>query len=236
MSMQNRRGAISVGALVLIVGAVVVGCAGGESAPSVPKRLAATVGPEAIQDGFTGTIDEATRAQILTYAHALHFDGSDGASDMQRLRIVDSSGAHYGPRVRIEPEVGVVRLTRAQLRRGRIVARMVNYDTIPYPKLGIPAHGAAYFWMDSTAKGHWRAVYIPDDTTHALVERETGTRTLKSAGDSLVHVRDSVIVHVNPDSIFRSRARWLWSDADEGTWASCTMTGCCFSNSKQFTP
>lgn len=234
MSRQNRRGALSVCVFMLIV----AGC-GGQAPPrrpppppSRPSLPPPTKAPAAVQGAFKGRIDTATRAQILTYAHALAFDSSSGASDIQRLEISGPNGGpHYGPLVRIEPEFGAVGLTRGELAEGRIVARMVNYDKRAYPKLGIPPHGTAYFWMDSTATGQWRAIYIPDNKTGALLKRVTETHTPKSGPP----IRDSVIVHLNPDSIFRSRAKWLWSNADEGTWTSCTMTGCCYSNSKQFT-
>lgn len=238
MTAQNRRGTRSLGVLGLTAVAFVAGCSGQSAPPPPPPQTSGpnlpppTKAPADVPNAFTGKIDDATRTQILAYAHALQFNASPGASDVQQLQVDSPPGKlHPGPRVRIEPEVGAVGLTRKELGEGRIVAVMVNYSNRAYPKLAIPPRGKAYFWMDSTATGKWRAIYIPDDPHRPLRTRVTATRIVTVPGGATDTLRDSVIVHVNTDSIFRSRAKWLWSKADEGTWTSCTMNGCCYSNS-----
>lgn len=246
MSMRTRTGALSAVAVTLAaLGVIVAGCAGGQPArdgtqggPENPQSHIPrpTPAPGSVSGGFHGTIDTASPQQRLAYAHALKFDTTDRATDTQRLMVVDSNGTHYGPLVTIQPEVGTVALVPAGLVRGRIVARMVNHSDTAYPELAIPAHDTAYYWIDKKgARGQWRAVYFARTAPGKLVRRANGDTSWVPARGGRRPVRDSVAVHVNPDSMFRARAKWLWSEVDEGTWTTCKVNGCCYSNSGQFT-
>ncbi len=245
MSWRTRSGVLSTAAAALtLLGVLVAGCAeeppardatpGGNMPSHAPRP---TPAPGSVPGGFHGTIDTASPQQRLAYAHALTFDTTDRATDTQRLMVVDSNGTrHYGPLVTIQPEIGTVGLTQADLVRGRIVARMVNYSDTAYPKLAIPANDTAYYWIDNKgAHGQWRAVYFARTAPGKLVDRTNGdSSAVPKGGGGHRWLRDSVAVHVNPDSMFRARAKWLWSEEDEGTWATCKMNGCCYSNSGSY--
>src|SRR2546426_672244 len=99
------------------------------------------------------SLDSMSPDALTAYIRSLRFDPDPWAGDEQRLLIgrfvVDSPQlARYGPLVRIEPEEGEQHLSYPQLRRGRIVARFVNRDTTPYPKLGLVGHGVTYWWIE----------------------------------------------------------------------------------------
>ena len=187
------------GAVIALL-AVAVGC----------YRVRVTPGP---LSGFE-RVDSAspTEGALTAYVRILRFDTTDYDGDEQRLMLghypVD---AHYGPLVRIEPESGAYRLSRDDLVRGRIIARMINHSDEPYPKFGIAPRGVTYWWAQLPERGDTgRSVFISTDTGGRIV-----SRTIMK-----------LLFEAHPDRHYRTRAsRWIWSDTDEQGWTPCG--GCC---------
>ena len=161
---------------------------------------------------FGGKVDSASRSAVLAYATSLEWDSTPGASDEQRL-LTDSvcyaAPCTVGPLVRIDPEFGAYRVRRAGIRAGRFIARLVNLDSIAYPKLNLLPHGTTYWWVDSTDTG-LRSVFVSSDTSVAL--------------DTAL-----LIVHDYPNN-YRWRqaiAKFVWVPTDEQLWTACDTKYCC---------
>jgi hypothetical protein len=150
---------------------------------------------------------------LRAYVGALRFDENYAVGDAQRLMIGHYPDAHYGPLVTIQPEVGNYRLTWDDLRRGRIVARIINADSIPYPKLGLAPHSVTYWWAQTGPLGAGgRSVFISTDSgSGRIVSRTVG----------------SLVYEAHPGIRYaQAAARWFWDDADEKGWFPCPG-GCC---------
>lgn len=118
-------------------------------------------------------------------------------------------GCTVGPRVRVEPEIGAYRIGRSVVAKGRIIARVVNLDSIPYPKLALQPFGTTYWWVDSAGAGGYRSIYVPTDST---------TLTLQ----------DTLFYHPEPSQRWRqSLARFLVVERDDKLWTACDSLGCC---------
>jgi len=161
---------------------------------------------------FQGDIDRAPRADVLAYARGLPYETSFGAGDDQRLLVRQDSIIRYGPNARIEAMKGAAGLTRDDLARGRIVARLLNRDQEPYAKLALGSRDTTYWWVDSVATGQWRSLYISSDSTIAPV------RTTVRLEDASVH---------GDTRWGQSLARWIFDENDEETWVTCGQLYCC---------
>ena len=164
---------------------------------------------------FAGTrIEEADRAAVLAYARAQKFVPISG--DSQRLMLGTScpEGCRYGPLARIDPVAGTFMLDSAQLAAGRIVARVVNADTMGYPKFNLGPRDTVYWWIDGRPNGGgYRSVLI-------------------SSRDDAKLAVDSLRIHPYPDrqagfSWKQAQARFLWRDQDEALWIACAVSQCC---------
>jgi hypothetical protein len=114
-----------------------------------------------------------------------------------------------GPRVRVEPEIGAYRIGRAVVATGRIIARVMNVDSIPYPKLNLQSFGTTYWWVDSAGAGGYRSIYVPADSTKPTLQ-------------------DTLRYHREPDQRWRqSLARFLVVERDDKLWTACDSQGCC---------
>ncbi len=179
-----------------------------------PTGPAATTGatgePPTPPPPFAGGIDRASPEEVLRYARSLQFDDRAGAGDRQRLMLgTCPADCRYGPLARIEPQVGAHALADSGVASGRIVARLVNEDDQPYPKLFLEARDTTYLWVDST-DGAWRARFI-------------STR----AGGKVRPAKLTREYH--PERTRRwlqAVARWDWREADEQAWVTCGE-GCC---------
>lgn len=208
--MAQERGRAPVGWLVLVVALVVAlvfvwrqreGEEEGEGTP------APTAAPP-----FTGqsTLDHG---QVLAYARALHYDVEHGAGETRRLMVGCPPGpCRYGPLVRLEPEIGVVSLNKTQLAAGRVLARLINLDTMPYPKLGLgPKPDTAYWFVrDSAGLRSW---YVS-----SILERGggiTGPDTFK------------LTAYPHGKRWTRTFARFVFREKDEGLWIPCIVFYCC---------
>ena len=164
---------------------------------------------------------------LLHYIRSLGFDTDPWAGDEQRLLIgrfvADSPQlARYGPLVKIEPESGSQHLSYPELQRGRIVARFVNRDTIPYPKLALVARGVTYWWIEGSYQQDsgrgGRAVLITTDSAGRIVRRAPASLYYEDHGEYAYGTR----FRRNP----RALVRWAWLDNDEQGWYPCPR-GCC---------
>jgi hypothetical protein len=159
--------------------------------------------------GFTGDPRLVPRESLVTYAQRLPYDTIPGLGDQQRLMLDPPcpGTCRYGPLALIEPVVGT---PAPDIVTGRmyLIARLVNKDTIPYPKLGMPASGTAYWFVYRTDAGELRA---------RIVAAPTASPMLDGPVDLEIHDR----------RFTRMTARWHWSDDDEGGWGSCVRNGCC---------
>lgn len=160
------------------------------------------------------TVDERlpVDSALGSYLSHLSFDTNYAAGDAQRLMVGHFPDARYGPLAAIQPEVGNYRLTWDALRRGRIVARIVNASDEPYPKLGLAPHSVTYWWAQTDPGGaHGRSVFIATDSTGRILSREV--RGLVYEAHAGIRYRQAV-------------ARWIWDEADERGWIPCPG-GCC---------
>src|SRR6059036_3689103 len=98
----------------------------------------AEVAPPGAPFGST-SIETVDRATVLRYARSQQFVPVSG--DSQRLMLGAScpGDCRYGPLAHIDPVAGSFLLDSAKLAEGRILARVVNVDTVPYPKLNLGA-------------------------------------------------------------------------------------------------
>lgn len=127
-------------------------------------------------------------------------------------RLADSTlltACTVGPRVRVEPESGAYLIGPAGLRTGRIIARLVNLDSIPYPKLNLQPLGTTYWWVDSAGPGGYRSAYVPADTTAPVKW-------------------DTLVYHLEKDVRWRQAlARFEVVEQDDKLWTACDSLGCC---------
>lgn len=183
------------GAIVIAVFAI--GCDRGEAAPAEPP--------------FAGEpIDRAPRAAVLDYARAQRYVAVSG--DSQRLMLGTFPDARYGPRAHIDPVSGGFKQDSAARGRGRLLARVINVDTIPYPKLNLGPRDTVYWWVDASG-GRPRSILV------------------SSRGDAQAVIRGFVREsHPEYGKGFKWRqaeARFLWRDTDEMLWVACDIWDCC---------
>jgi hypothetical protein len=151
------------------------------------------------------------RDSLLKYARALRYDSVEGSGDRQRLMFGSYPNGSFGPLARIQPQVGTYLLDTARLAKGRIIAILVNESAdTGYTKLAMTRRDSVYWWVDRRA-GHWRSAFIP--TSKEARIRLTRTMELTS--------------HAGGYRWKQALARWVWSDEDDGAWATCTAFRCC---------
>lgn len=218
MAVYGDRGQTRIGPLAVVV-ALVIGVLAGwlvftlrRPAPEVDVTVSPPPAPQFDPAAIGPEMDAGTRAAFLDYARSLTYESQKEFTDAQRLMVLEDSVPRYGPLVSIEPQAGVAALTLDELAQGRVVAQFVNRDGSGegYPKLAVPAgQRRAFWWMRRNAEGRWRAVLVPDDTAAPVVER-------------------AARYDYHPDYRWNHpRALWLWDDADERAWTTCSRSGCC---------
>jgi hypothetical protein len=199
--------------VVLIAGWLFWLCTRGGGGVSAPAPLS------------VGSVDTASRARVVDYARHLPYDSERGAGDRQRLMVGTScpppvGNCTYGPLARIEPQSGAHAIPdTTALARGWIVARIITEGRSgSYAKLNLWANDTTYWWIDKQGAGStWRSVFISSDTSRALVRDPHSVYHRAGSGPRYVYTwRQSI-------------ARFLWSDADESLWVTCTKNGCCTS-------
>jgi len=160
-----------------------------------------------------GNLAQGAQAEVsrlvVSYGESLEFDALLGAGDEQLLHVGACPGpCGHGPLARIEPERGAAALDTTQLAAGRVVARIVNGDTVGYPKLGVRPNSVTYWWVDKSA-GEWRSLFVS-----SVPGAEPVVRPLR--------------FDYHPEAPWRrALARWVWDPGDEEAWATCTNSRCC---------
>jgi hypothetical protein len=177
---------------------VTLGCDTGERAPAEPP--------------FSGQpIDQAPRAAVLDYARAQRYVQVSG--DSQRLMVGAFPDARYGPRAHIDPVSGGFKQgDSASLGRGRVLARVINVDTISYPKLNLGPQDTVYWYVDGSG-GRLRSILIstrPD--SRPLIKGLRRERHPENGKDFKWR---------------QAEARFMWSDTDEQLWVACDVWDCC---------
>jgi hypothetical protein len=189
---------------------------------------------------FTTPMDKVPAESIRTYLADLKWDTRDGAGDVQQL-VVCGKSCRVGPLVGIFPERRIHHNKTKNLAEGagRIIAKIINYDTTEgYPRLNIGAGDTVYWAVDSIRSvkrglSEGRSLFISAEAMR------TGRRTLA--------VQRPVRLFDHPDSVVKtSAARWVYDSTDyreKGapggeedqlarmgemmTWAVCKTGGCC---------
>lgn len=156
-------------------------------------------------------IEQVSRATVLEYARRVPYIEISG--DSQRLMLGTCPGdCRYGPLAHIDPASRSYELGDAALAAGRLLARVINVDTIAYPKLNLGPQDTVYWWVDGSG-GRLRSVLVssrPD--VPPLV---TGF-----AREAHPEQRKGFRWH-------QAQARFRWRDSDEALWVACDWAGCC---------
>ncbi len=164
------------------------------------------------------SIDSVAHQDFIKYASSLEYDVNTGYGDRQALAVARIPGGkcpeecEYGPVARIEPQVGAIALTPADLKVGRILGRVINESDVTYEKLNVGKLDTVYAWVEQV-NGEIRGRLISSDP--ARFER------------SLKPVPVSKPDGPHQPRYLRSTARWLWTVDDEGMWLTCPGLGCC---------
>jgi hypothetical protein len=161
---------------------------------------------------FAGrAIEQVPAAEVLEYARRVPFMGISG--DSQRLMLgTCPADCRYGPLAHIEPASRSYELGDEALGAGRMLARVVNLDTIAYPKLNLGPRDTVYWWVDGTG-GRLRSVLV--SSRPEVPPLVVGFRR---------------VAHPEQRKGFRWRqaqARFGWSETDEGLWVACDWAECC---------
>jgi hypothetical protein len=130
--------------------------------------------------------------------------------DSQRLMLGSYPTGRYGPRVQISPELRSYAHDTADLATGVLLARLVNFDTIPYPKMNLGPLDTVYLWTDEPG-----GLFQPARAFY--VNARDGSRLERG-------------IRTHPGPPMRGTmpaARFLWDDADEKTCVYCAWVEWC---------
>lgn len=157
---------------------------------------------------FRGTPLTVSRADFNRYAQSLTFATDWTVSDSQPLRIAAGIGVppRIGPWATIQAEVGTPYLSRADLERGRVIARVRSQGV--HPGLGL-APGDHHIWV------------MVDPGTRQLVAYMVPTDLGRPATRlKFTYQRASP---ARPRSFFGvPRARWIYmTNPGEAGWVNC---------------
>lgn len=198
----------SVGLLAILMGAV--------SYRPVLARSHSMDAKETIPAAPFSRFEKAKRSEMLAYAKSLEFDSSYHARDTRRLMYRQNGDLIEGPMATVEPAVGSAVASIAEMRAGRIIAR-VTVDGFA-PRHGF-APGVNYYWVEAAGDG-MRAIVVSADST---VPIQSFSFAQKHA-----NVRD-------PGST-SSEVRFRWNDVlgMDTIWMYCVAAGCCETGSDHF--
>jgi hypothetical protein len=141
------------------------------------------------------------------------FDTLPGVGDDQRLMLGTTcpGDCRYGPRVKIQPHRAASYLTETDREAGVVIARIINLDTLPYPKFNLSARDTVYWWV-SMRQGKGVSIFV------------SSVRGVRPRVGNLE-------IEYHADLPYRqSLARWIWSDHDELAWGTCDGGSCCKSS------
>jgi hypothetical protein len=157
-----------------------------------------------------GSIGTTSPDSLLSYARAQVYDTLESVGDEQFL-TEGTCGANCrpGPRAAIQPQVETFRYRRTDIAGGRVIARIVNRDSLAYPALNLAPRDTAYWFVDSAASG-WRSTFISSSKGSQPVSRP------------LTIERHPGQPHT------QALARWKLTAAGVPVpWQSCVDEGCC---------
>jgi len=200
------RGAGLIRAATLLAGLslfAVPACAQQTSSQGPPKGVRAAV------IGLAGAKDTANLVLAAMRADTM-FDTLPGVSDDQRLMLGTTcpGDCRYGPRVKIQPHRAASYLTERDRDAGVVIARIINLDTLPYPKFNLSGRDTVYWWV--------------------RMRQDKGVSIFVSSAQGLRPRVGNLEVEYHPDLPYRqSLARWIWSDHDELAWGTCDGGRCC---------
>lgn len=151
-------------------------------------------------------LDEASSDAVVAYGRGLAFETVDGLSDTRRLSPQCDRCA-VGPVATIQPEKGEYLVSWRDFAKGRIIARLINEDTVSAPRFGLAPGDTAYWWIDRR-NGQWRSVFVP-----------TRPGLPRVVGELIITKHQGLEWH-------QSLARWLWSADKEQGWSACGNRCC----------
>lgn len=199
-----------VAAAMVVAGVMVLAACPGRALYSVRP----TPSPGWADSAAIAGLDSVT---LAAYVAGLEFDTTDGVWDEQRLMVIESGTKRHSVLARMEPEIGAARLTRPEVERGVIIARVII--TAPdertglrtYHKLGV-VDTLSYLYVRKFPAVGTRAEYW-------------GAYMLGASGRSRVPLRLDVLNHPRR---YRNLAiaRWQWSESDERAWGTCGPDCC----------
>lgn len=158
---------------------------------------------------FAGSVRFTAIDTVLALSRAAEFVPVLG--DSQRLMLGSYPTGTYGPRVQVSPYQYAYAHEVADLNQPTLLARLVNFDALPYPKLNLAAFDTVYVWTEQMSS------VLPREGRVLLVSTLTGQR-----------VEARLSLHRGPGfRASQAAARFLWDDADERTCILCTWTEWC---------
>jgi hypothetical protein len=199
--------------------------------------------------GCQSRVAPSTQAQLDACLKNLAFDSSDEASDEQPLTVVetvqgptsqrcpgDASGrlfCRYGPMGTIQPAIGAQRYSEAQLREGRIIAKLSvpRGEKEGYKKYGLLPGQDTYWWVQTDSAGTGGiSVFLTrgQDGQVSRVERPLKRRRFYEAD----YKRFAAMEYTGKDPEtegarwWRAVARWLWNLDDETANSKCGAGSC----------
>ncbi len=177
--------------------------------PSTPARVrAAVVGLSSAKDRADSVSRVLTRLRPSSVQDDTMFETLPGVGDEQRLMMGSWPRATYGPRAKIQPHRAASYLTEADRDTGAVIARLINLDTIPYPKFNLQARDTVYWWIGKR-HGEWVSIFF------------------SSKPQRRPWVSELYIDQHDNTPYSQPIARWLWDDRDETAWATCDGGRCC---------
>lgn len=175
---------------------------------SEPPGQASSSDSATPKPGFVD-IEGASPKEVGEYVSRLTFDMREGSGDRQRLMVGKCPSCRYGPLASIEPEEGSWLLKEEEVSSGRIVARIINADTVGYTKLNLLPLDTTYVWVDQR-NGEWRSVLVP----------------ASPKGKAVVH-KLRYEHHPERKPWRQAMARLDWREDDEQAWVTCGQYHCC---------
>ncbi len=236
MPFRVRQLPLSTG-IVLLVGVLFTGCCGNPPAPT-PSPVGCPKGKA-----------PSTQAELDACLAVLAFDASEDASDHQPLTVIESSrgpsslpcpgdasgrlGCRYGPLASIQPAIGAQRYSDADLRQGRIIAKLSidATETEGYEKYGMVPGRNTYWWVQTDEAGTGgTSVFVTQGQDGKLRQkRRPLDRQPYTEADAK---RDAAREYPGKDGEqeglkwWRAIASWIWDLKDEIANTKCGAGSC----------
>lgn len=188
------------------------GAAKGAGADSTNVGAPAGATSNAPRASLTAGAEQPSADSILAWGRGLSYDAAHGAEH------AFGAGANQ-VRLVLQSQDSSWTLTAAQLAGGRILGRIINRDSIGFPRYNLAPRDTVYWWADSTASG-WRSVLV--SSTSGVVPITRGLRVNPHAGKP----------HTSPAARWTDPAETLAGSttsvaAGVGPWIACLGEGCC---------